>query len=98
MLAFKTGLPTAYDPALTLASLLIAISVTAAGFLVAGQGRSALLPAMGGAAGLSHHRNGDLKWRSRDRFDCARRALCHGSARQLSPALARPSAGLRPAC
>jgi PAS domain S-box-containing protein len=49
MLAFKTGLPTAYDPALTLASLLIAISVTAAGFLVAGQGRSALLPAIGGA-------------------------------------------------
>jgi NO-binding membrane sensor protein with MHYT domain len=28
MLAFKTGLPAAYDPALTLASLLIAISVT----------------------------------------------------------------------
>jgi diguanylate cyclase (GGDEF)-like protein/PAS domain S-box-containing protein len=49
MLAFKTGLPTAYDPALTLASLLIAISVTAAGFFVAGQGKNPLLPAIGGA-------------------------------------------------
>lgn len=49
MLAFKTGLPTAYDPALTLASLLIAISVTAAGFLIAGQGRHFWLPALGGA-------------------------------------------------
>ena len=49
MLAFKTGLPTAYDPALTLASLLIAISVTAAGFSVAGQGENPLLPAIGGA-------------------------------------------------
>src|SRR5665811_195571 len=48
MLAFNTGLPTAYDPALTLASLLIAISVTAAGFFVAGQGRSPWLPAIGG--------------------------------------------------
>ena len=35
MLAFKTGLPTAYDPVLTLASLLIAIGVTATGFLIA---------------------------------------------------------------
>ena len=49
MLAFKTGLPTAYDPTLTLASLLIAISVTAAGFFVAGQGKNPLLPAIGGA-------------------------------------------------
>jgi diguanylate cyclase (GGDEF)-like protein/PAS domain S-box-containing protein len=49
MLAFKTGMPTAYDPALTLASLLIAISVTAAGFLIAGQGKHSWLPAAGGA-------------------------------------------------
>jgi diguanylate cyclase (GGDEF)-like protein/PAS domain S-box-containing protein len=49
MLAFKTGMPTAYDPALTLASLLIAISVTAAGFLIAGQGKHPWLPAVGGA-------------------------------------------------
>lgn len=48
MLAFKTGLPAAYDPALTLASLLIAISVTAAGFFVAGQGKNPWLPAIGG--------------------------------------------------
>jgi diguanylate cyclase (GGDEF)-like protein/PAS domain S-box-containing protein len=48
MLAFKTGLPTAYDPALTLASLLIAISVTAGGFLIAGQGTRFWLPALGG--------------------------------------------------
>ena len=34
----QEGMPTAYDPALTLASLLIAISVTAIGFLIAGQG------------------------------------------------------------
>jgi diguanylate cyclase len=32
MLAFKTGLPTAYDPILTLASSLIAMAVTAIGF------------------------------------------------------------------
>jgi diguanylate cyclase len=38
MLAFKTGLPTAYDPILTLASLLIAIGVTSLGFLIAVQG------------------------------------------------------------
>jgi diguanylate cyclase (GGDEF)-like protein/PAS domain S-box-containing protein len=49
MLAFRTGLPAAYDPALTLASLLIAITVTAAGFSIAGHGKSALLPALGGA-------------------------------------------------
>ena len=49
MLAFKTGLPTAYDPALTLASLLIAIFVTGAGFFIAAQGRGSLLPALGGA-------------------------------------------------
>jgi diguanylate cyclase (GGDEF)-like protein/PAS domain S-box-containing protein len=49
MLAFKTGLPTAYDPALTLASLLIAISVTTLGFLIAGQGKHPWLPAVGGA-------------------------------------------------
>jgi NO-binding membrane sensor protein with MHYT domain len=48
MLAFKTGLPAAYDPALTLASLLIAISVTAAGFLVAGPGKHPWLPAING--------------------------------------------------
>ena len=47
-LAFKTGLPAAYDPALTLASLLIAISVTAAGFFIAGRAKSLWLPAIGG--------------------------------------------------
>ena len=48
MLAFKTGLPTAYDPVLTLASLLIAIGVTAAGFLIAVQGDGRWQPALGG--------------------------------------------------
>src|SRR5262245_55655213 len=38
MLAFKTGLPTAYDPILTVASLLIAIGVTTGGFLIAAHG------------------------------------------------------------
>ena len=48
MLAFKTGLPTAYDPVLTLASLLIAIGVTATGFLIAAQGEGRWQPALGG--------------------------------------------------
>jgi diguanylate cyclase (GGDEF)-like protein/PAS domain S-box-containing protein len=48
MLAFKTGLPTAYDPILTLASLLIAIGVTAIGFLIAVQGIGRWQPALGG--------------------------------------------------
>ena len=48
MLAFKTGLPAAYDPVLTLASLLIAIGVTAIGFLIAVQGNSRWQPALGG--------------------------------------------------
>ena len=38
MLAFKTGLPTIYDPILTLALLRIAMGVTAIGFLIAVQG------------------------------------------------------------
>jgi NO-binding membrane sensor protein with MHYT domain len=49
MLAFKTGLATAYDPILTLASLLIAVGVTAAGFFLAVQGTSRWMPALGGA-------------------------------------------------
>ena len=49
MLAFNTGLPTAYDPALTVSSLLIAIAVTAAGFFIAGHGKVPWLPAIGGA-------------------------------------------------
>ncbi|HBR27699.1 MAG TPA: bifunctional diguanylate cyclase/phosphodiesterase [Rhizobiales bacterium] len=49
MLAFKTGLPTAYDPILTLASLLIAMGVTAIGFLIAVQGDTRWYPAAGGA-------------------------------------------------
>ena len=49
MLAFKTGLPTAYDPVLTIASLLIAIFVTGSGFLVAVHGRSGWTPLLGGA-------------------------------------------------
>ena len=58
MLAFKTGLPTAYDPALTLASLLIAISVTAAGFLHRRDvAKSPLLPAIGGVVIGSGHRH-----------------------------------------
>lgn len=48
MLAFKTGLPTACDPVLTLASLLIAIGVTATGFLIAAQGEGRWQPALGG--------------------------------------------------
>lgn len=48
MLAFKTGLPTAYDPVLTLTSLLIAIGVTAIGFLIAVQGNTRWYPAVGG--------------------------------------------------
>jgi diguanylate cyclase (GGDEF)-like protein/PAS domain S-box-containing protein len=48
MLAFKTGLPTAYDPLQTLASLLIAIAVTGVGFLIAGQGARLWAPALGG--------------------------------------------------
>ena len=48
MLAFKTGLPTAYDPILTLASLLIAIGVTSLGFLIAVQGDGKWPPALGG--------------------------------------------------
>ena len=49
MLAFKTGLATAYDPVLTIASLLIAIFVTGAGFLLAVQGTSRWYPVLGGA-------------------------------------------------
>jgi NO-binding membrane sensor protein with MHYT domain len=48
MLAFKTGLPTAYDPILTLASLLIAIGVTSLGFLIAVQGDGKWQPVLGG--------------------------------------------------
>jgi EAL domain-containing protein (putative c-di-GMP-specific phosphodiesterase class I)/NO-binding membrane sensor protein with MHYT domain len=48
MFAFKTGLPTAYDPLQTLASLLIAIGVTGVGFLIAGQGARLWAPALGG--------------------------------------------------
>jgi PAS domain S-box-containing protein len=48
MLAFKTGLPTAYDPVLTAASLLIAIGVTATGFLIAVGGKTRWYPALGG--------------------------------------------------
>jgi NO-binding membrane sensor protein with MHYT domain len=44
----KTGMATAYDPALTLASLLIAIGVTAAGFLIAVQGNGRWQPVLGG--------------------------------------------------
>lgn len=49
MLAFKTGLPTAYDPFLTAVSLLVAIAVTATGLLIAVQGDSRWYPAVGGA-------------------------------------------------
>jgi diguanylate cyclase (GGDEF)-like protein/PAS domain S-box-containing protein len=49
MLAFKTGLATAYDPALTAASLLIAIGVTATGFFLAAHGKSAGAAGVGGA-------------------------------------------------
>jgi PAS domain S-box-containing protein len=49
MLAFKTGLAAAYDPFLTLASLLIAITVTAAGFLLAAHGTNRWWPVAGGA-------------------------------------------------
>jgi NO-binding membrane sensor protein with MHYT domain len=49
MLAIKTVLPTAYDPILTLASLLIAMGVTAIGFLIAVQGDTRWYPAAGGA-------------------------------------------------
>jgi diguanylate cyclase (GGDEF)-like protein/PAS domain S-box-containing protein len=49
MLAFKTGLATAYDPSLTLISLLIAISVTGAGFFLAARDDSRWMPAIGGA-------------------------------------------------
>ena len=38
MLAYDSGLPTAYDPALTLLSMLVAISVTTAGYAIAGMG------------------------------------------------------------
>jgi NO-binding membrane sensor protein with MHYT domain len=48
MLAFKTGLPTAYDSVLTLASLLIAIGVSTIGFLIAVQGNGRWQPALGG--------------------------------------------------
>ena len=68
MLAFKTGLPTAYDPVLTMASLLIAIFVTGAGFLLAVQGRSWLYPVFGGAvigAGIAsmHYTGMQATWR-----------------------------------
>jgi diguanylate cyclase len=49
MLAFKTGLPTAYDPTLTAASLLVAIIVTTTGLLIAVQYRSKWWAAAGGA-------------------------------------------------
>src|SRR5262245_47334698 len=39
MLAYNPGLPIAYDPALTLASLVIAIGVTTGGYLVAAKGQ-----------------------------------------------------------
>jgi diguanylate cyclase (GGDEF)-like protein len=38
MLAYDSGFPTAYDPGLTLASLVIAIGVTTTGYLLAAQG------------------------------------------------------------
>ena len=49
MLAFDIGLPTAYDPALTTVSLLVAITITATGLLIAVQGDSRWYPAAGGA-------------------------------------------------
>lgn len=49
MLAFDIGLPTAYDPVLTAVSLLVAITVTATGLLIAIQGKSRWYPAVGGA-------------------------------------------------
>jgi NO-binding membrane sensor protein with MHYT domain len=38
MLAYDSGLPTAYDPALTLLSMLVAIVVTTMGYAIAGMG------------------------------------------------------------
>lgn len=49
MLAFKPGLPVAYDPVLTTASLLIAVFVTSTGFLLAGDGGARWRSLMGGA-------------------------------------------------
>ena len=39
MLAYDSGFPTAYDPTLTLASLVIAIGVTTTGYLIAAEAR-----------------------------------------------------------
>lgn len=41
MLAYDSGFPTAYDPTLTLLSLVIAIGVTAIGYLISVEGREA---------------------------------------------------------
>jgi diguanylate cyclase (GGDEF)-like protein len=54
MLAYQVKAPVVFDPALTLASLVIAIAGCAIGFGIAGMRRSALAPIVGGAAvGLS---------------------------------------------
>ncbi|NJO23830.1 MAG: EAL domain-containing protein, partial [Sphingomonadales bacterium] len=51
MLAYDSGFPTAYDPALTVASLVIAIGVTTIGYLISVESRNATPSRFSGAVG-----------------------------------------------
>lgn len=73
MLAYDSGVPIGYDPVITVASLLIAISITVPGFYVAAQGgtwkRAAGGAMIGAGIGAMHYTGmnallvpGDLNW------------------------------------
>jgi len=54
MLAYEPGTPVAFDPLMTMVSLLVAIAGAGAGFIVAGSAASGIAPLLGGAiAGLA---------------------------------------------
>ncbi|MBB2202266.1 bifunctional diguanylate cyclase/phosphodiesterase [Gluconacetobacter tumulisoli] len=54
MLGFNAGVPVSFSPVLTIASLLIAVIGSTAGFVLAGSRRTGSMPALGGAiVGLS---------------------------------------------
>lgn len=54
ILAYQPGVPVAFDPLMTIASLLIAIAGAGSGFIVAASGVTRLAPAIGGAiAGMA---------------------------------------------